>query len=287
MQDNPFNPTQPVAPAGPTEPVTPTTPYDPVAPAPTPTPTPEPTPAPAPMPATPYPGPATQPKKNNTAIIIVVAIVALAIIGGLVAFILLNNNNSNSNSGSSNTDNSSETPAPSGSVSPEQENKNAGKTLSKCSSASDCINKLEISEGITVEQYNEAIGITGTVDEDAYNSEYSTTYIWKFSNGDKLKAQFSEYSKISISVDYDFSAHANMGANLDGYDTIKDKIESGITYDELKAAFGVDGLRSERYGYNDSDSKAGKYLWVGSSAASYIEANVDSHNIVTSVFGRK
>ena len=54
--------------------------------------------------------------------------------------------------------------------------------------------------GITVEQYNAAIGSDGTVDPDAYNSEYETTYIWEFSNGDKLSATFSEYSKVSIEV---------------------------------------------------------------------------------------
>ncbi len=227
--------------------------------------------------------PNQQKSQSHLAIIMAGVFALIAIIATILVVVIMNSNNE----GSSNNEeyySYSETTDEDYDYRTEQEKANSKKTLKKCDSALDCIQNLDNAMGITVEQYNAAIGSDGTVDPDAYNSEYETTYIWEFSNGDKLSATFSEYSKVSIEVKYNFSAHINTNVNLDGYDEVQDEVEHGITYDELKAALGgIDGLLTKRSGYYGDKG----YLWVGSTAARYIKADVDENNIVTFVTGVK
>ncbi|MDO4759720.1 MAG: hypothetical protein Q4A33_00270 [Candidatus Saccharibacteria bacterium] len=154
-------------------------------------------------------------------------------------------------------------------------------SLSSCSSAEECIEKLAI-KNVTVEQYNKAIGFEGTYNAARSKSGEWENYAWEFSNGDTLKALFYISSKTAeIEVDYDYSAHAGNG-NIDGYDTVKDRIESGISYNELKKALGgKDGLLSEK------DTYSTKRLWIDSDSRKYIEARIDEDGQVTSVFGAK
>lgn len=240
----------------------------------------------APPPINSQPQPPEPKKSLNMGILIgAIAIVIVAIVIAILVVVLNTNkqenppkqdNNSYSDQNTNNSDNND--------YQTEKEKKNSEKVLAKCNSAQNCIENLDNNEGITVEQYNAAIGFEGVFDSDANYSEYSKTYTWEFSNGDKLSATFTTYSKITIEVDYNYSAHLNTAVNLDGYDDIQDEIEHGITYDEFKAALGnVDGILVKRWGYGDDRD----YLWVGSSAARYLRASVDEHNIVTFVTGVK
>ncbi len=221
--------------------------------------------------------------KSKILPIIIILIIAIVAIAAAAIVIVINANNqgkapeeenySYSGQGDDNYDYRSD-----------KEKENSKKVLAKCDSAQNCIENLDNGEGITVEQYNAAIGFDGTLDPEADNSEYNKTYIWEFSNGDKLLATFSSYGKADIEVNYNYAEHLNTAINLDGYDTIQSEIEHGVTYDEFKAALGnIDGLLTKRWGYNNDRD----YIWIGSSAARYIKASVDEHNIVTFVSGIK
>ena len=162
------------------------------------------------------------------------------------------------------------------------EKKPSSANLSSCGSAEECINSLSIEDGVTVADYNKAIGFEGTLDTDGYQSESTKTYIWKFDNGDELSAEFSSYGGVEIEVEYNRSAHAGNG-NIEGYSSIEDRIKSGVSYDELKAALGgKDGLLSAKSDYST------KRIWIGSDSKKYIEARINSStNQVSSVFGQK
>ncbi|MBR6964927.1 hypothetical protein IKH83_01285 [Candidatus Saccharibacteria bacterium] len=165
---------------------------------------------------------------------------------------------------------------------PSNDNSNKqSSSLGSCGSAEECINSLSIDDDMTVEQYNKAIGFDGVLD-DGYQSEYTKTYVWKFSNGDELTAEFSSYGGVEIEVEYNRSAHAGNG-DIDGYSSIEDRVKGGVSYDELKAALGgKDGLLSAKSDYST------KRIWIGSDSRRYIEARIsNSTNQVTSVFGQK
>ena len=257
--------------------------------------------APAETPAeAPVEAPAAPAKSNKTSIIALCIILGVLVIAAVVAIIIVNNNHNDAAKKDAETelanielaeqfgedlpiDNNEQSYSYDYDYSYDSDsttNSAASTTLAKCSSAADCIQNLDNAEGTTVEQYNQAIGFSGTVDPDS--SSYSKTYIWKFDNGDELKATFSSYGKVDLEVDYEYSAHTS-NVNLNGYDTVSDRIEDGITYAELKAALGgVDGLLSRRSSYDTKE-----YLWVGSTTARYIEATVNEKGLVTFVSGRK
>ncbi len=171
----------------------------------------------------------------------------------------------------------------------DEEKENATKTLKKCSDAADCMKTLEIESGYTYEQYNAAIGFKGVKDTDAYESEYTKTYIWTFDNGDTIKAEFSDYSNIYLSAEYVKAKHTNSKVDIDGYEDVEDEIEDGtVTYDKLKKALGgVDGLITKRTLYYSDDAENVDYLWVTSTAEKYINASVNEDGIVEYVSGRK
>lgn len=300
------------------------------APQPTPTPTPEPVapapaaePAPAPAPVAPAAEPApaptpaapaapiaaapvapAAPAKPKTGLIIgICSAIGVALIGAIVAVVVINNNNKPKNAVDELTKSLIEVAKGTGyddyddddfdydaydkvyQKELEEEKANSTKTLTKCSSASDCMENIETGKGITVEQYNKAIGFSGKLDSSS--SEYSKTYVWTFSNGDKFTARFSDYSDIDIEAEYEKSAHTSTKVDLDGYDDLADKLEAGqLTYNELKRALGgVDGLMKTRYAYSDGTTSY-SYLWVGDTANKYLSAYVED-GIVTSVTGRK
>lgn len=142
--------------------------------------------------------------------------------------------------------------------------------LSKCGDAFKCFES--INEGATVESINALTGIEGKA------SEYSdTSYTWEFPNGESLK--FSSGSYFSIEVDYDTDLHKDSKVNFDGYSTVKDKIKSGITVDELAEALGTKGLLYKK------DSFGFGYLWVDSNGG-HLYANVSLKGNVTLVSGR-
>lgn len=171
----------------------------------------------------------------------------------------------------------------------DQEKANSKKTLEKCSDAADCMKKLEIEAGYTYEQYVDAIGMKGELDTNAYNSDYSKTYIWTFSNGDTIKAEFSDSSSIYLDAEYVKSKHTDSEVDLDGYDEVEDQIEDGtVTYKQLKKALGnVDGLITKRSLYYGDTNENVDYLWVSSNSDKYISASVNEDGIVTFVSGRK
>lgn len=259
--------------------------------------------APAEAPAeAPVEAPAAPAKSNKASIIALCIILGVLVIAAVVAIIIVNNNHNDAAKKDAETELANiELAEQFGEDLPIDNNEQSysydydysynydsdstansatSTALAKCSSAADCIQNLDNAEGTTVEQYNQAIGFSGTVDPDS--SSYSKTYIWKFDNGDELKATFSSYGKVDLEVDYEYSAHTS-NVDLNGYDTVSDRIEDGITYAELKAALGgVDGLLSRRSSYGTKE-----YLWVGSTTARYIEATVNEKGLVTFVSGRK
>lgn len=253
--------------------------------------------APAPVEPAPVEAPAAAPANSNKAAIIAIcSILGVVVIAAVVAIIIVNNNHNNAAKKDAETElanieiaeqfgedlmgDDEEQSYGYDDYGYSSDSYIANKTLNKCSSAADCIANLDNSEGVTVEQYNQAIGFNGTLGPSS--SSYSKTYTWKFDNGDELKAKFSDYGKVDLEVDYEYSAHTS-DVNLDGYDTVADRIEDGISYAELKAALGgVEGLLTRRSSYDTKE-----YLWVGSTAAKYIEASVNEKGLVTFVSGRK
>lgn len=259
--------------------------------------------APAPeAPVTEAPVAAPAKKSNKAAIIATCCILGVVAIASTVAIILINNKNNEEAKKDAEVELANIELAkqfgedlpiddydeqgyeysanPSTNPNPDTNSSTSIKTSTKCSSAEECIMNLDNTEGTTVADYNQAIGFDGTLDSSA--STYSKTYVWKFSNGDKLTAKFSDYSDVDLEVDYEYSAHTS-DVNLNGYDTVSDRIEDGITYAELKAALGgVDGLLSRRSSYGTKE-----YLWVGSTSTRYIEATVNEKGLVTFVSGRK
>lgn len=120
------------------------------------------------------------------------------------------------------------------------ENKTEEKTNGKCT-AVECIKQINVEN--TVEEINNIIGINGELIDEKYNK-----YYWKLS--DKLDI---DKSKIAIK-NVDFSK----------YNELKDKVKSGITYDEFKTYLGnIDGVIVEKSSYST------KYTWA-SENGSYI-----------------
>ncbi|MBR5027407.1 hypothetical protein IKX64_02370 [Candidatus Saccharibacteria bacterium] len=209
--------------------------------------------APAPQPQTVAPVTGGN-KQNKTALIAIIAFVAVAVVVGVVVAILMLNkpasNGGSDNGGNTNGGSSADT------------------SISKCGDAFKCLEKID--EDATISSINELTGIEGKV------SNYSdTVYVWEFSNGETIEFSTSYFR---ATIDYDTDLHKNSSINLDGYNSVKDQVRSGITVDALAEALGGKGLL-----YEKSNSGSG-YLWVDADGG-YLRASVSSKGNVTFVSG--
>lgn len=283
MGEDPNNPTSaPVPEPTPTTEPAPAAPAEPVAPA---------TPA-APAAAASI-TPAVEKKSNKGLIIGICSVLAVAIIGTVVAVILINNNKPkpedelndflNSLSGLANdiTNSTSTTDDDttldwSGLFGDDEEEDDEEEdttpsttTVEKCNDAFDCLNKID--KVLTAAEIDAMTGIKGE------KSEYSDTrYTWEFPNGETLEASTSY---LDLSIDYKKELHKDDSIDLSGYNDIKDQIKSGITYDEFVTAMkGAKGTLYKKSEYSKS------YLWVDGQGG-YLTASVTSSGKISSVFG--
>ena len=119
--------------------------------------------------------------------------------------------------------------------------------VDSCSDAFDCVAK--INGVMTVAEINKMTGITG--EQSAYSD---TRYTWTFPNGEELEASTSYFD---VSVDYKAAEHKDSSIDLSGYNNIKDRIKSGVTYDEFVSA--LNGAKGTVYKKGEYSTG---YLWV-------------------------
>lgn len=213
--------------------------------------------APAPQPQAAAPIASDGKKSNKTALIAVIAAVAVAVIVGVVVAIIMLGGNKPSGEGGGNGGSTNN-----GGTSTDT-------NLSKCGDAFKCLEKID--EDATVESINELTGIEGKV------SSYSdTVYTWEFSNGESLKFSTSYFG---IEVDYETKLHKDSSVDLDGYNSIKDQVKSGVTLDELVSALG--GKKGLLY---KKDYSGTGYLWVDGDGG-YLRASVSNSGKITFISG--
>lgn len=249
-------------------------------------------------PVTPAAAPVEAKKSNKGLIIGICSVLGVAIIGTVIAIIVINANkpkpedqlndlvnslfgditdNTNDNNDEDDTDWTSwltdddegEEDGDEYENEEEDEDDTPAVTTGSCSDAFECVSK--INDLMTVEQINAMTGIEGE------KSEYSDTrYTWEFPNGETLEASTSYFD---VSVDYKKELHKDSSLDLSGYNDIKDQIKSGITYDEFVSAMkGAKGVV-----YKKSEYSTG-YLWVDGKGG-YLTASVSDSGKITSVFG--
>ena len=151
--------------------------------------------------------------------------------------------------------------------------KKSSSKISSCKDAFDCMEKLD--KGYTVAEINKITGLKG---EPAYEGSTSS-YVWEYSNGDKLKYYISEYS-LDVEVEYEKNNYKDSNVDLSGYKSLESDIRAGnVKYKDLVKQFGTEGKLFKRSEYRNG------YFWVDSKGG-YIEANVSVEDgQVQSAFG--
>ncbi len=151
--------------------------------------------------------------------------------------------------------------------------KNSSSKISSCKDAFDCMEKLD--KGYTVAEIDKITGLKG---EPAYEGSTSS-YVWEYANGDKLKYYVSEYS-LDVEVEYEKSNYKDSNVDLSGYKSLESDIRAGnVKYKDLVKQFGTEGKLFKRSEYRNG------YFWVDSKGG-YIEANVSVEDgQVQSAFG--
>ena len=136
------------------------------------------------------------------------------------------------------------------------ENKTEEKTNGKCT-AVECIKQINVEN--TVEEINNIIGINGELTDEKYNK-----YYWKLSENVGIEVAYYSSTKGTIKLDIDKSKITIKNVDFSKYNELKDKVKSGITYDEFKTYLGnIDGVIVEKSSYST------KYTWA-SENGSYI-----------------
>ena len=111
----------------------------------------------------------------------------------------------------------------------------------------------------TVEEINSIIGSDGELVDEKYNK-----YYWKLSENVGIEVAYYSSTKGTIKLDIDKSKIAIKNVDFSKYNELKDKVKSGITYDEFKTYLGnIDGVIVEKSSYST------KYTWA-SENGSYI-----------------
>lgn len=130
-------------------------------------------------------------------------------------------------------------------------NDNGEKIKGNCT-AVECIKQIKVEN--TVEEINKIIGITGELTDEKYNE-----YYWEISENTGITVTYYSSAKGNIKVDADRDTFKNSKVDLSQLDTIKAKINDGLTYDQVKSYLGnVDGVLTEK------GTVTNKYTWVNS-----------------------
>lgn len=123
----------------------------------------------------------------------------------------------------------------------------------------ECLSKLSIEN--TIDEITDIIGIEPTKED--------LKYIYDFGNEQILTVNTSSSngSIITIAIDYDKDVIKNSKVDLSDVNSLKSKVNSGITYDEfVKEVGGVEGTLYELGSWN-------KYAWVAGDGKSYVNAS--------------
>ena len=149
----------------------------------------------------------------------------------------------NDNSNNSNINNNSE---------------NNEKTTSKCT-AIECIKQIKTES--TVEEINQIIGFNGELVDERYDE-----YYWKISETSGISVTYYSGTTGNIKVDVEQDTLRDSRVNLSQMQTIKDKINDGLTYEQVKSYVGnVDGILIEKSSYSLN------YIWVNANGG-YMDA---------------
>lgn len=132
------------------------------------------------------------------------------------------------------------------------------KLKAKCS-ALECIKKIKVDN--TVEEVNKITGVEGRL----YDEEYKF-YEYDLGNGETITLKYYSSDKATVIASYNKKKLANKNVDLSDLNSLKKKVSSGITYDQLKKEIGgVDGTLIEK------SESSNKYLWASKNGG-YITA---------------
>ena len=151
------------------------------------------------------------------------------------------------------------------------QNSNLTSPKAKCS-LTECIKNLKVEN--TVAEANEIIGFEGVLVDEKYNK-----YEWEFNDSSSLTITYYSSDKGTIKIEYDEKDLANDKVDFSKYKEISDKVKTGVSYDEIVAAFGTEGIIIEK------SSLSTRYTWVKSDG-SYLNASINSKGNCTLLNGR-
>lgn len=124
-----------------------------------------------------------------------------------------------------------------------------------------------INTNSTVEQINDILKVKGIVDDNDSNK-----YYWELSDEVTIEVTYTKNGNCRIELIADNDNLVNNKVKINDVNTLKSKVNEGITYDEFKKEVGdVDGVLLG----NSTVSK--KYIWVASDG-SYIKATFSNTN---------
>ncbi|CDD28935.1 unknown [Clostridium sp. CAG:433] len=126
-------------------------------------------------------------------------------------------------------------------------------------SALECIKKIKVDN--TVEEVNKIIGVKGVL----YDKE-NKFYRYDLDNGETITLKYYSSDTATITASYNKKELANRKVDLSNLNSLKKKVNSGITYDKFKEEVGgVDGTLIEK-------SKISKTYFWASKDGGYITA---------------
>lgn len=128
---------------------------------------------------------------------------------------------------------------------------------SKVYSAIECMKKIEPQN--TVEEINKIVGFEGELIDEEYNK-----YYWEFSENLRIEVTYFSGKNGNVALEIDDEELKNKKVDLSKYEEVKKRLNSGITYDEVKELFGGEtgtlikkNAIGETYTYTWVDEKGG------------------------------
>lgn len=127
----------------------------------------------------------------------------------------------------------------------------------------------------TVAEIDEIIGIKGELTEAQYNK-----YYWKLSEDTGITVTYYSSPTGTIKIDAEKDSYKDSQVDLSQMETIKAKINDGLTYDQIKAYVGgAEGVLTEK------SSSSLSYTWVNSNGG-YLNTSFSvSKGTCTYMFG--
>lgn len=151
-------------------------------------------------------------------------------------------------------------------------NNNSEKIKGNCT-AVECIQQIKVEN--TVEEINKIIGITGELTDEKRNE-----YYWEISENTGITVTYNSSTKGNIKIDANRDIFKNSKVDLSQLDTLKVRINDGLTYDQVKSYLGnVDGVLTEK------GTVTNKYTWVNNNGG-YVNVSFSATSgKCTSMFG--